>query len=81
MIKIAAAFRDKYRVAHAHLPIEQVGFHPRNRDGQPPHGERCVGLGCDILEIGFDEEDANTAGVVVQEKPGTSTIVDFNRRA
>ena len=83
MIKRAAAFREKYRVASAsgHLPVEQVGFHPCNRDGQPPNGERCVGLCCDILDIGFDVEDANTSGIAVQEKPGATRIHDFNHAA
>ena len=43
LIRRAAGLRTKYRKHDApiHLPLDQVGFHPKNRDGQPPNGERC----------------------------------------
>ena len=56
----AAAFRVKYRRAGGLIcfPLQQVGFHPQNRNGQPPNGERCAGLCEDILALGFDREEA-----------------------
>ena len=46
-----------------------VGFHPANRDGQPPTSARCESLLGEILDIGFDVEEANTGGVCVESLP------------
>ncbi len=83
LVRRAAAFRIKYRThdVRIRIPLEQVGFHPKNRDGQPPNGERCAKLCDDILALGFDAEEADSGGVLVQQKPGTSLISDFNMRA
>jgi hypothetical protein len=61
--------------------VEQVGFHPSNRDGQPPNGARCLELFKEILKIGFDCEEADNGGVVVAQKPGLQTLHDFNQKA
>ena len=43
-VRLAAALRTKYRREGGvvRIPVEQVGFHPKNRDGQPPNGSRCA---------------------------------------
>ena len=76
LIRRAAAFRIKYR-RHEHLlrlPLEQVGFHPKNRDGQPPNGERCCQLAEEIARLGFDRDEADAGGVVVEQRPGCTTL-------
>jgi hypothetical protein len=60
--------------------VEQIGFHPSNRDGQGPSADRCAGLLTDILKIGFDVVEADTNGVLVEQKPGTRSIAAFNER-
>ena len=83
MIRRAAAYRVKYgrEGGPIRIPIEQVGFHPRNRDGQPPNGSRCSELFKDILAVGFDAEDADSGGIVVEVRPGCTLIHEFNRDA
>ena len=67
IITRAASFRVRYRKhASVRLAISQVGFHPANRDGQPPSSARCVSLLQEITQIGFDVEEANSGGVVVE---------------
>ena len=67
LITRAAAFRTKYRKHESvRLPISQVGFHPANREGQPPSSARCVSLLQEILDIGFDVGEASAGGVVVE---------------
>jgi hypothetical protein len=61
--------------------VEQVGFHPSNRDGQLPNGASCVELFKEILRVGFDCEEADNGGVVVAQKPGSPTLHDFNQKA
>ena len=80
MIKKAAAFRIKYRKQGSpfRLPPDNVGFHPFNRDGQPPNGLRCLDLCKDILNIGYDTGEADTGGIAVEEKPGHTRLHDFN---
>ena len=83
MIRRAAAYRVKYRRAGGLvcIPLQQVGFHPLNRDGQPPNGDRCAQLCVDILALGFDTEEANAAGICVEQRPGHHTFDDFNKAA
>lgn len=58
-----------------------VGFHPDNRDGQPPSGLRCESLCAEVLHVGFDADEANASGVVVCALPGASNkIEEFNIR-
>ena len=82
IITRAAAFRVKYRKhASVRLGISQVGFHPANRDGQPPSSARCVSLLQEILDIGFDVDEANAGGVVVESVTNQAKLVDFNIEA
>jgi hypothetical protein len=82
MIKQAAALRAKYRRPNKiRIPLEQLGFHPCNRDGQPPNGQRCMELFIRILNNGYDVEDADSGGVAVAVKPGCRQIEKFNIEA
>jgi len=82
MIKQAAALRAKYRRPNKiRIPVEQLGFHPCNRDGQPPNGQRCMELFIRILNNGYDVEDADSGGVAVAVKPGCRQIEKFNIEA
>ena len=83
LIRRAAGLRIKYRTRDVlvRLPLDQVGFHPKNRDGQPPNGERCCQLTDDIVRLGFDRDEADAGGVCVEQKPGTFTIAAFNLKA
>jgi hypothetical protein len=83
LIRRAAGLRTKYRKHDVliRLPLDQVGFHPKNRDGQPPNGERCCQLTDDIVRLGFDRDEADAGGVCVEQKPGTFTIAAFNLKA
>ena len=67
VIKRAAALRCKYRLPGCPVRIvpDQLGFHPCNRDGQPPNAERCNDLCGRILQIGFDSAEADAGGVCV----------------
>lgn len=82
MIKQAAALRAKYRRPNKiRIPVEQLGFHPCNRDGQPPNGQRCMELFIRILNNGYDVEEADAGGVAVAVKPGCRQIEAFNIEA
>ena len=83
MIRLAAALRTKYRRGGGpcRIPVESVGFHPKNRDGQPPNGSRCAELFKDIYGVGFDAEESNNGGVVVEATPGSTVLHDFNKKA
>jgi hypothetical protein len=83
MVRRAAALRTKYRRQGGlvRIPVEQVGFHPKNRDGQPPNGSRCMELFREILDVGFDAEESNNGGIVVEAHPGSTAVYDFNREA
>ena len=63
------------------LPISQVGFHPANREGQPPSSARCVSLLQEILDIGFDDGEANAGGVVVEAVSTQAELEQFNTEA
>ena len=83
VIRQAAAFRIKYRKAECpfRMPVDPVGFHLGNRDGQPPNGMRCLELRKDILSIGYDSGEADSGGIAVEEKPGGTRLQDFNTLA
>ncbi len=83
MVRKAAACRIKYRREGGlvRIPVEQVGFHPTNRDGQPPNGSRCMELFKEILDVGFDAEESDNGGIVVEARPGSRAVHDFNREA
>ena len=79
----AAALRTKYKLGDALRRVHpgQVGFHPENRGGEPPNGERCVSLAKDILRFGFDSAEADFNGVMVQELLGSTKFKDYNDKA
>ena len=77
----AAALRGKYFVKKARVPPEVIAFHPSNRGGQAPNGERCVALLKRILRNGYDPTEGDHEGILVQEAPGGSDIQTFNDRA
>ena len=82
LIRKAAALRVKYR-KHPELvriPVMQIGAHPENRDGQGPSGSRCLELTGKILSVGFDAVEADSNGVLVEQKPGSTHIRDANAR-
>ena len=82
LITRAAAFRCKYRKHESvRLLISQVGFHPANREGQPPSSARCCSLLQEILDIGFDVGEANAGGVVVEAGSTQATLEQFNTEA
>ena len=81
IIRRAAAFRMKYRKDRARLPVSQVGFHPANRNGQPPSSDRCISLLKDILALGFDAEEPHHGGVCVEAKQGCLQLNKFNTEA
>ena len=84
VIRRAAALRVKYRVILGNegirVPPEQIGMHPKNRDGAGPSGERCSQLLRDILHMGYDPPEANAGGVLVQEHPTIPYILPFNKK-
>ena len=81
IIRRAAAFRVKYRKERARLPVAQVGFHPANRNGQPPSSDRCISLLKDILQLGFDADEPHHGGVCVEWKQGCHKLGTFNAEA
>jgi len=83
LIQQALIFRGKYRINDRSIRVSpaHIGFHPSNRNGQPPSGERCVALLSEILTSGFDPAEADCNGVLVQEMPGNTLIGDYNTKA
>ena len=69
-------FKGRYRVQAGH-----IGFHRLNRGGQTPNGQRCVRLLEDILRDGYDPQEADHAGLLVQEVPGGRDVQTFNDTA
>ena len=75
MIKVAAALRTKYRKGEkVRLPPFIVGFHPSNRGGAKLSGIRVLELMIKILEAGFDPEEADCGGIVVE----SSMVMAYN---
>ena len=58
-----------------------LGFDTSNRDGIPMDGSRCDDLLGQIAAMGWDPEEADFGNIVVQAKPGSSELLDHNRRA
>ena len=82
IVRQAAAFRLKYRkLTKIRIPVIQIGFHPANGHGQPPSASRCISLLQDIVDIGFDSEEADNNAVCVEAMPGDQSIQQFNRIA
>lgn len=73
LMKKAMAFRVKYRINEGQykrkLSLDLLGVHPMNRRGVYPNPDRIVSLGIGILKDNFNLEEANHAGVCVQEVP------------
>ena len=66
--------RAKYRVSNGKIKYrtELVAVHPTNRGGEPMAPTRIRELVGTITSDGYDGIDANTNGVLVQEKPVSS---------
>ena len=77
----AAELRNKYFVGRYRVRPGHIAFDPSNRGGQAPHGERCVQLLKDILRDGYDPQEGDHAGILVQEAPGKNIVQAFNDRA
>ena len=84
LIRRAAALRLKYKKNDqlVQIPVMQIGAHPENRDGQGPSSSRCYELLGKLLGMnqGFDVVEANSNGVLVEQKPGSTHIQDANSR-
>ena len=76
VVQRAAAFRAKYKVNTTPVRVSpwQIGWHPSNRGGNPPSGLRCKALVQQILNRGFDKDEADCGGVLVQERPPASAV-------
>ena len=83
LIQRAFALRAKYRINERNVRVapNHIGFHPANRNGQPPSADRCASLLSDILGQGFDANEADCNGALVQETPGKTTVHDFNMKS
>ena len=70
-VAAAMAYRVKYRRENKKLDImlRSIAPHPDNRRGVYPNGETVCNLGLSILNEGFSLEEANHAGVCVEEVP------------
>lgn len=77
----AAALRAKYLVGKSRVPPGLIGFHPSNRGGQAPNGERCVELLTGILRNGYDPKEGDHEGILVQEAPSGRDVQAFNDHA
>ena len=67
LIKVACALRFKYRKGKkVRLLPCLVGFHPENRGGAKLSGMRVLELTIDLLTKGFDDEEADCGGVVIE---------------
>ena len=78
LIKVACALRVKYRRSEkVRLQPFQVGFHPRNRGGAELSGIRCLDLTKLLVKQGYDDEEADCGGVVVESGP-VSMVMDHN---
>ena len=77
-VRKAMALRVKYRLvddvagtARKEIPLSLLAVQPKNRAGLYPNGETVYNLCKRILKGGFSCEEANHAGVCVQELPPT----------
>jgi hypothetical protein len=81
IVTAAMAWRVKYRklddngkVVRKHIPIQNMGVHPRNRGGIYPAGIRCKSLCQELLTNGFLKEECNHVGIAVEEVPYENVI-------
>ncbi len=56
----AMAYRAKHRAfAKKLLPLYRLGVHPQNRAGQHPTPTTVVGLGNELMNKGWNKNEAN----------------------
>ena len=72
VIREAMALRVKYRTGKQKFMLRAMGVHPQNRGGNYPKGTVVKNLGVSIGKSGFTSEEANHAGVCVEEIPPES---------
>jgi hypothetical protein len=84
-IKQTAAWRVKYGRRDSHgelvklqLPPGFLGFHPQNRDGMGPNEDRCEQLQGEFIKR-WDRAEAEHDSVCVEEAPGSTKFLDYNR--
>ena len=75
LITQAMAYRVKYRKLDFQnrpikipISIRNLGAHTMNRGGVYPAGDRCKSLCIEVITAGFSQEEANHAGVCVEER-------------
>ena len=71
LVRAAMALRVKYRVSgeRKHISLSRLGVHPMNRGGVYPQPDTVRNLGLELLNTGFNENEANHEGVCVEEVP------------
>ena len=71
LVRAAMAFRVKYRISgeRKHISLPRLGVHPMNRGGVYPQPDTVRNLGLELLNTGFNENEANHEGVCVEEVP------------
>ena len=76
LVRAAMALRVKYRISGERklISLGRLGVHPMNRGGVYPQPDTVRNLGLDLLNTGFNENEANHEGVCVEEVP-------FNERS
>ena len=73
IVRQAMAWRVKYRVVtesgqiKRRLPLQLLGVHPKSRGGVYPQGDVVKTLGIRLAGLGYNQEEADHQGVVVQE--------------
>ena len=73
IIKKSIAFRARFRVESKKVVTPfQVVPHPSNRGGDPVKSLRTQQIIYDIMKDGYDPVDANSNGVLVEEKPAAA---------
>ena len=79
LIKVAAALRLKYRKgSKERLYPWVVGFHMKNRGGAKLSGLRVLELMKELLRVGFDAEEADCGGIVIESELTSSMVMDYN---
>ena len=76
VIREAMALRVKYRTGKQKFMLRAMGVHPQNRGGNYPKGSVVKNLGVKIGDGGFSTEEANHAGVCVEEIPASQRTED-----
>jgi hypothetical protein len=81
--KLAAVYRWKYREPGDKVTIHPslLGFHPVNRDGLPPNGERCDQILCVYSGDGYDPEEAERGNLAVRSSGSSQAAIAHNVKA